>query len=70
MTQNNTTIATGWALVWPSSYHRAPVVECGANATERGIWTIGLGWPSEAEIAAHRRNGVRAVPVRIVEQAA
>lgn len=59
-----TVIATGWAVVRPDG---SVVADCEAGTTEEMIWTIALGWPDAAEIAAAKSRGARAFRCEVRE---
>jgi hypothetical protein len=63
---------TGWAVVLPAKYSGLRsggprvVVELGEHTSEKMIWSIALGWPTEGELAEAKMHGAKAFRVRLV----
>lgn len=62
----------GWAVVLPpgARHDRRPgiVVEIGEHVTEKWIWSVALGWPTEGEVAEAKMRGARAFRCRLVAE--
>lgn len=65
-------LLTGWAVVLPPGARHdrgsGVVVEIGEHVTEKWIWSVALGWPTEGEIAEAKMRGARAFRCRLVAE--
>jgi hypothetical protein len=56
-------VLTGWALRRTDG---SMVVQLGSDIDEAAIWKIGLGWPTDEEIAWAKQHGARAYRCRVL----